>query len=270
MKHKPDTSANEFNISATKMPVMFAGHGNPMNALEDNEFSRAWAEMGRLSPRPKAILCVSAHWETAGLQVTAMPDPKTIHDFYGFPQKLYKMQYNAPGSPGLAGIVRGLIGTTSVKEDHEWGIDHGTWSVLCHMFPEADVPVVQLSLDHTQDAAVHYRIAGELRRLRNRGVLIIGSGNIVHNLRVIDWGGGAYDWAVEFDEKIKGLVLAKDHESIIEYQKLGKAAGLSIPTNEHYLPLLYALALQDADDKISFFAERVTLGSVSMRSIMIG
>jgi 4,5-DOPA dioxygenase extradiol len=270
MKRKINTSADEFGIAGAKMPVMFAGHGNPMNAIEDNEFSTAWAEMGRLVPKPKAILCVSAHWETAGTQVTAMPDPETIHDFFGFPNKLYERNYNAPGSPALAGIVQELVGTTRVKADRDRGIDHGAWSVLCHMFPAADVPVVQLSLDHTRDAAVHYGIAGELRRLRNSGVLIIGSGNIVHNLRVIDWSGGAFDWAIEFDEKIKGLILAKDHESIIEYHKLGKSARLSVPTNEHYLPLLYALALQDADDKVSFFTERVTLGSVSMRSIMIG
>jgi 4,5-DOPA dioxygenase extradiol len=270
MNSKIKNSAAEISITGVRMPVMFVGHGNPINAIEDNEFSRAWAEMGSLSPKPKAILCISAHWETAGTQVTAMPDPKTIHDFSGFPRELYEVHYNAPGSPELAGLVQELAGTDLIKADRDWGIDHGTWSVLCHMFPKADVPVVQFSLDRTKDAAIHYGLARGLKQLRHRGVLIIGSGNIVHNLRVIDWGGGAYDWAVEFDEKIKGLILANDHESVIEYQKLGKAARLSIPTNEHYLPLLYSLALQDPEDKISFFAEKVTLGSVSMRSVMIG
>ena len=270
MNSKIKNSAAEIGITGARMPVMFVGHGNPMNAVEENEFSRAWAEMGRLTPKPKAILCVSAHWETAGTQVTAMQKPKTIHDFYGFPRKLYEMHYSAPGSPELAGTVQELVRASRVSADLDWGIDHGAWSVLCHMFPAADVPVVQLSLDQTKDPAFHYALAGELRQLRDSGVLIIGSGNIVHNLGVIDWGGGAYDWALEYDEKVKELILAKDHESITEYQKLGKAARLSIPTNEHYLPLLYALALRDADDKISFFAEKVTLGSVSMRSVMIG
>lgn len=242
-----------------------------MNAVENNEFSRAWAEAGRGLPRPEAILCVSAHWETQGARVTAADKPKTIHDFYGFPEELYRQSYAAPGSPGLAALVRETVrGEVPVELDQEWGLDHGTWSVLKRMFPRADVPVVQLSLDQAQGPAFHYQLGCKLRPLRNRGVLILGSGNIVHNLGIIDWEGGAYDWAEEFDEKVRQLIVAGDHDPLIDYERLGRPARLAVPTNEHYLPLLYALGLQEPGETPSFFAEGITLGSISMRSFRLG
>jgi 4,5-DOPA dioxygenase extradiol len=259
-----------FADSDQKMPVLFVGHGSPMNAIEDNEFSRAWVEVGQALPRPNAILCISAHWETAGTLVTAMEQPKTIHDFGGFPRELYAMQYPAPGSPELARLAQETVKKPQVRLDQTWGLDHGTWSVLCRIFPDADIPVVQLSLDRTQGPEFHYALGKELHALRNKGVLIIGSGNIVHNLRMIAWQDDkAYDWAIEFDETIKQLILSGDHDSIIHYQKLGQAARLSVPTNEHYLPLLYVLALQDKQEQIRFFADRMSLGSLSMRSVWI-
>ena len=256
---------------ANKMPALFVGHGNPMNAIEDNEFSRAWEEVGKTLPRPKAILCVSAHWETAGTQVTAMERPQTIHDFGGFPRALYQKQYPALGAPDLARLIKEVVTETQVRSDTDWGLDHGAWSVLCRMYPNADIPVVQLSLDGTKEPEHHYALGKELRVLRDQGILIVGSGNIVHNLRLVDFSqDGGYDWAVEFDETIKRLILARDHDSIIHYHTLGQAARLSIPTNEHYLPLLYVLALQEEQDQARFFADRLTSGSLSMRSLWIG
>lgn len=259
----------KFADTDQKMPVLFVGHGNPMNAIEDNDFSRAWSAVGQSLPKPNAILCVSAHWETKGTRVTGMDQPKTIHDFGGFPPELYAVEYAAPGSPDLARLTQETVQKVPVSLDQSWGLDHGTWSVLCHMFPQADIPVIQLSLDRTQAPAFHYQLGKELRALRNKGVLIVGSGNIVHNLRVMQWEDRAFDWAIEFDEKVKELIASGDHPSIIGYQNLGPAARLSIPTNEHYLPLLYILALQDKDEKVQFFADRVTLGSISMRSVLI-
>ena len=259
-----------FTDSDVKMPALFVGHGSPTNAIEDNEFIRAWIEAGRSLPRPQAILCVSAHWETAGPQVTAMDRPRTIHDFYGFPRPLYEMSYPAPGSPDLACLVQETVRTTRVEPDHSWGLDHGTWSVLRRLFPGAEVPVVQLSLDRTQEPAFHYELGKELKPLRRRGVLIVGSGNAVHNLGLVAWQDVAYDWAVEFDDKVKRLILAGDHRALVRYDELGRAARLSVPTNEHYLPLLYALAVQDQDEQVSFFADKVTMGSISMRSLRIG
>jgi 4,5-DOPA dioxygenase extradiol len=258
----PDTGAT--------MPALFIGHGNPMNAIEDNEFSRAWAEVARSLPKPQAVLCVSAHWETEGTRVTAMKQPRTIHDFYGFPPSLYEKRYLAPGSPDLARMAKGLVRQASVGLDLDWGLDHGAWAVLCRMFPEADVPVIQLSLDQRKEPAFHYELGRELKGLRKKGVLIIGSGNIVHNLREIAWEDTAYDWAVEFDAQVKVLILAGDHKKIIHYSKLGPAARLAVPTPEHYLPLLYALGVQHESDGVSFFADKVTLGSMSMRSVRIG
>jgi len=259
-----------FAESDRKLPALFVGHGSPMNAIEDNEFSRAWTQVGKAMPRPNAILCVSAHWETNGTQVTAMERPKTIHDFGGFPQELYEMQYPAPGSPELARLIQANVNKTQVRMDQDWGLDHGTWSVLCRMFPKADIPVIQLSLDHTQAPEYHYALGKELRSLRNKGILIVGSGNIVHNLRMIAWQDDKpYDWAIEFDETIKQLIVSGDHDSITHYEKLGKAARLAVPTNEHYLPLLYILALQDKQEKVRFFADRMSLGSLSMRSVWI-
>lgn len=261
----------KFADSDQKMPALFVGHGSPMNALEDNEFSRAWTQVGQQLPKPNAILCVSAHWETAGTQVTGMDKPKTIHDFGGFPPELYVAEYPAPGSPELARLTQETVKKVPVRFDQTWGLDHGTWSVLCRMFPRADIPIVQLSLDRTQAPSFHYELGKELRALRNKGVLIVGSGNIVHNLgAAIFEDGVTYDWAVEFDALAKKLIESGDHGSLVEYQKLGQAARLSIPTNEHYLPLLYILALQDKQEQIRFFTDRVTFGSLSMRSLWIG
>jgi 4,5-DOPA dioxygenase extradiol len=253
-----------------KMPVLFVGHGSPMNAIEENEFSRVWMETGKAMPRPKAILCISAHWETDGTQVTAMKEPKTIHDFYGFPPALYKLTYPAPGSPDLAKLVRETVKNVPVSLDQTWGLDHGAWSVLGRMFPEAEIPVVQLSLDRTKDAAFHYELGKELRSLRYQGILVVGSGNMVHNLGMMSWQDTGYDWTLECDETLRRFISSGDHDSLVHYERLGKAARLSIPTNEHYLPLLYTLALQDKQDSLRFFAEQVTLGSISMRSLQIG
>ncbi len=258
-----------FPQSDHTMPVLFVGHGNPMNALEDNEYSRAWAEVGQSLPTPTSILCVSAHWETIGTHVTGMDQPKTIHDFGGFPRELFEYQYPAPGSIELAYLAKETVKGAAVDVDQKWGLDHGTWSVLCRMFPEANIPVVQLSLDRSQQPDYHYALGQQLQTLRNNGVLIIGSGNIVHNLRTVVWREGAYDWAIEFDEKIKELTLAGNHDPIVNYQTLGQAAKLAIPTNEHYLPLLYILALQRKTEQVKFFADRVTMGSLSMRSLWI-
>lgn len=259
----------DFTESTDMLPALFVGHGSPMNAIEDNEFSRAWAEVGRVLPRPQAILCISAHWQTRGVHVTAMPAPKTIHDFYGFPKDLYRQQYPAPGSPELARLVQ-QIAPAPVGLDESWGLDHGAWSVLCRMFPEADIPVVQLSLDATQSPAQHYALGQALRPLRRRGVLILGSGNMVHNLRIMCWEDRAYDWAAEFDATLQQLILHRDHEALTDYGRFGRPASLSIPTNEHYLPLLYALAVQEQGESVRFFTERVTYCAISMRSLRIG
>jgi 4,5-DOPA dioxygenase extradiol len=255
---------------ARRLPVFFVGHGSPMNAIEDNEFSRAWGKAAASIPRPRTILCVSAHWETNGMQLTAMPHPRTIHDFYGFPEELYRVAYPAPGSPDLARRVQAILGADNVELDQEWGLDHGTWSVLRRLFPAADIPVVQLSLNRRRTPAEHYALGERLQPLREQGVLILGSGNMVHNLGVMEWTDRPFDWAARFDVKLKGLIEARDNEALINYTKLGPDALLAIPTNEHYLPLLYSLALRGADEPLRFFAEKVTLGSISMRSLRIG
>jgi 4,5-DOPA dioxygenase extradiol len=256
-----------------RMPTLFIGHGNPMNAIEETVYAAAWREAAASIPRPKAILCISAHWETEGTFVTAMAQPKTIHDFYGFPDELYRVQYPAPGSPELAWRVRSLAGSTAVRLDdgYSWGLDHGAWSVLRRMYPEANIPAVQLSLDRTQHPRFHYDLGAELAALRSEGVLIVGSGNIVHNLRLLQWDAGEpYSWAAEFDRKAAELILAGQHDRLVAYPTLGEAARLAIPTNEHYLPLLYVLALQQPGEAVSFFAEGLPLGSISMRSVRIG
>jgi len=253
-----------------KMPVLFVGHGSPMNAIEDNEFSRAWRDAGKALPKPRAILCVSAHWVTRGTLVTAMEQPRMIYDMYGFPKELYEVKYPAPGSPDLAEQVRRIIKKTEVYADQEWGLDHGTWSVLNQMFPEANVPVIQMSLNANLSINDHYEVAKQLKELREEGVLIISSGNIVHNLSMVQFRDFAYDCATEFDTQVKNWILANDHDPIINFQKQGQAAQLAINSGEHYVPLLYSLALKDDDDKVSFFAEKVWGGSVSMRSVRIG
>lgn len=255
------------------MPTLFVGHGSPMNAIEETSFVAAWRETAAQMPRPKAILCISAHWETEGSFVTSMVHPKTIHDFYGFPDELYRVQYPAPGSPELAERVKELVSSTAVRldEGYSWGLDHGAWSVLRRMYHEADIPVVQLSLDRTQHPRFHYDLATELLPLRRERVLVVGSGNMVHNLRLLDWDAGSpYPWAAEFDRLATELILAGEHDRLVAYPALGEAARLSIPTNEHYLPLLYALALQQQGEKVAFFAEGLVYGSISMRSLRIG
>jgi 4,5-DOPA dioxygenase extradiol len=255
------------------MPVLFVGHGNPMNAIDDNPFSKAWSEAAAAIPRPRAILCISAHWETEGTFVTAMEQPRTIHDFYGFPDALYRVQYPAPGSPGLAQRVQEVVTSMAVRTDDafSWGLDHGAWSVLRRMYPEAEIPVVQLSLDRTQHPRFHYDLAAELLPLRREGVLIVGSGNLVHNLRLLQWDAqNPYPWAAAFDSLAAELIMAGEHDRLVAYPALGEEARLSIPTNEHYLPLLYALALQQPGEPVSFFAEGLVYGSISMRSLRIG
>ncbi len=255
-----------------KTPVLFVGHGSPMNAIEDNPFSRAWAEIGAKLARPDAILCVSAHWQTTGVMVTAMDKPRTIHDFYGFPDALQRKIYPAPGAPALARKTAEQVRKAAVALDYDWGLDHGTWSVLSRMFPRADIPVLQVSLDATQAPAWHYELARDLRALREHGVLVMGSGNIVHNLRRLSrqYPDTGFDWAIEFDTRVKDLIDKGDHQGIIDYPGLGRAAQLSVPTNEHYLPLLYALAMKDDKEPIRYFNEATTRGSISMRSLLIG
>src|SRR5262245_15536604 len=261
-----------FEPREKKTPVLFVGHGSPMNAILDNRWARAWAELGARLDRPSAILCVSAHWETRGVKVTAMERPLTIHDFYGFPDALTSKVYPAPGEPALARHTAELLRSTTVDLDHAWGLDHGTWAVLARMFPRADIPVIQLSLDETRNPAAHYDLARELAALRQRGVLIVGSGNIVHNLRRADrrLSEAGFDWAVEFDAKVKALIDRGDHQDLVHYDRLGRAALLSVPTAEHYLPLLYALALKGDADPITYFNDAPTMGSISMRSLVIG
>lgn len=255
-----------------KMPVLFVGHGSPMNAIEDNEFTRGWRKLGQTLPKPRAILCISAHWETKGTFVTAMEKPRTIHDFGGFPQALFDVRYPAPGSPEVAKEVASLVKKTEVHHDsHEWGLDHGCWSIIRPMFPGADIPVIQMSLDHTKPPQWHYELAKELGELRKKGVLIVGSGNIVHNLGRIDWSNpnGIYDWAQEFNNKVKSSITINDHKSLINYSSLGKAAALSIPTPDHYLPLLYVLGLKEQKDEVSFFNDKTVMGSISMTSLLV-
>jgi len=255
----------------TKMPVLFIGHGSPMNAIEENEFSQAWSAVGITLPHPKAILAISAHWETSGTKVTAMEKPKTIYDFYGFPKELYEVSYPAPGSPDLVQTVRKVIKLTEVQPDMTWGLDHGTWSVLHRMFPKADVPVVQMSLDRSKGPLHHYQLGQQLKELREEGVLIVSSGNIVHNLRMTIFDDKLkFDWAEAFDTKVKQWILAGDHEPMIEYEKQGHEAALAINSAEHYLPLLYTLGVKDEGESISFFADKVTYGAISMRSVRIG
>ena len=252
------------------MPAIFFGHGNPMNALADNEWTRGWTKIGSDGPRPKAILCVSAHWYVPGVAVTAMEKPRTIHDFGGFPRALFEVQYPAPGSPDLASRVNELLGGDVVMDDQRWGLDHGTWSVLCHVFPNADVPVVQLSIDETKPAEWHYELAGKLAPLRDENVLVIGSGNLVHNLHTYAWGKddiAAFDWAVRFEETARRLMESGDHMPLVQYETLGKDARLSAPTPDHYLPLIYILALKREGDGVSFPVGGFDGGSVSMTTV---
>ncbi len=258
-----------------KMPVMFLGHGSPMNAIEENEFVQGWRTMGKTIPKPTAILCISAHWETRGTFVTAMSQPKTIHDFGGFPQALFDVQYPAKGSPELAMQTKKMITKTEVGLDDQWGLDHGCWSVVKPMFPDADVPVIQMSIDHYQKPDYHYELAKQLAQLRHKGVLIIGSGNMVHNLGMVAWDklnepGFGFEWAIEANEKMKKFILDDNHQALINYSAQGKAFELSIPTPEHYIPLLYTLALKENNEKMHLFNDKLLGGSLTMTSLKIG
>ncbi len=257
-----------------QMPVLFLGHGNPMNAIEENEFVTGFRNIGKTIPKPNAILCISAHWETRGTFVTAMEKPRTIHDFGGFPQTLFDVQYPAPGSPELASETKNMVHKTDIGLDEKWGLDHGAWSVIKHLYPMADVPVIQMSLDYNQGAEYHYQLAKELASLRKKGVLIIGSGNMVHNLGMIAWNklnadSYGYDWAIEASEKMKKFILVNDHKQLINYKSQGKAFDLAIPTPEHYLPLLYALALKEENETVSLFNDKPVAGSLTMTSLKI-
>jgi len=255
------------------MPAIFFGHGNPMNALQTNAWTQSWAAIGKRIPRPQAILCVSAHWYLPATLVTAMERPRTIHDFGGFPQDLYEVNYPAPGNPELARSVRDLLAPLPVGLDNRWGLDHGTWSVLCHVFPEADIPVVQLSLDETQPAAFHYEVGKRLAALRDEGVLVIGSGNLVHNLHTYAWGRHKvepFDWAVRFETQARELMVAGNDAPLVNYEGLGRDAQLAAPTPDHYLPLLYVIALRRASEPISFPVEGFDGGSISMLSVQVG
>jgi len=255
----------------SRMPVVFFGHGSPMNTLERNPYTESWRRLGSSIPRPKAILCISAHWYTEGTAVTAMEKPKTIHDFYGFPQALFDVQYPAQGEPMLASRVRDLLSPVEVRLDQSWGLDHGTWSVLKHAYPDADIPIVQLSIDGTQPPQFHYETGGRLAPLRDEGVLVAGSGNVVHNLRLMKRAGGApFDWAVRFNEKIREALASRDHQALVDFEKLGEDARLSVPTPEHYLPLLYVAALQGDGEPMSFVVDGYDLGSVGMLTAVAG
>jgi 4,5-DOPA dioxygenase extradiol len=257
----------------TPMPAVFFGHGNPMNAVTSNAYTQAWRRMGRDVPRPKAVLSISAHWFVPETAVTATTAPRTIHDFGGFPQELYRIRYRAPGDPDLAHRVQALLDPMDVRLDASWGLDHGTWSVLCHVYPEADVPVVQLSIDENQPASFHFDLGKKLAPLRDEGVLIVGSGNLVHNLHTYAWGRhqpDPYDWATRFETTARELMLAGDYAPLIDYASLGRDAILSIPTPDHYLPLLYVLGTRRQTDALTFPVEGVDGGSISMLSVQVG
>lgn len=267
---------NKINASPESsgiMPALFLGHGSPMNAIEENEFVAGFRKIGEAIPKPKAILCVSAHWETRGTYVTAMKNPKTIHDFGGFPKALYEVEYPAAGSPQLAMETQQLISSTEVSLTESWGLDHGAWSVIKHLYPGADVPVIELSLDYTQSGQYHYDLAKQLASLRKNGVLIIGSGNMVHNLRLIAWdkmnSNYAFDWATEANERMKADILSDNHTDLIKFSSQGRSFELAIPTPEHYLPMLYVLALKNEKDTIRLFNDKPIGGSLSMTSLLL-
>ena len=254
------------------MPVLFVGHGNPMNAITDNEYTEGWKKMAEKITQPKAILCISAHWLTQGTAVSMAEHPTTIHDFSGFPTELSPVQYPALGAPEYAKMTIAAVKSIHIQEDFNWGLDHGVWSILTKMYPQANVPVFQLSIDADKPPLHHFNLAKELRELRNKGVLILASGNIVHNLGILSWDGKikSYDWALEFDSFVKKNILDDNPQALIDYQSLGKLAAIAHPTNEHYLPLLYALGAKEKTDTVQFFNESFDLGSISMRCVMFG
>ncbi|WP_460946819.1 4,5-DOPA-extradiol-dioxygenase [Spirosoma daeguense] len=266
---------DDLNENGTLMPILFVGHGSPMNGIEDNEFSRRWTNMAKEIPTPTAVLVVSAHWFTRGTKITAMDFPETIHDFGGFPKALFDVQYPAPGNPTLAKETASLIKSAHVELAHDWGLDHGTWTVVRHMYPDAKIPVLQLSIDFTKGPQYHYDLAKELYTLRRKGVLIMGSGNMVHNLRMVAWDkmnepNFGYDWAHELNGRFKQLISDGDTKPLINYNLLGRDAALAIPTPEHYLPLLYILGLKGTNDSVSFFNDRAVAGSLTMTSVKLG
>lgn len=257
-----------------RMPVLFLGHGSPMNAIEENEFVSGFRKVSTEITKPSAILCISAHWETKGTFVTAMEKPATIHDFGGFPKELFDVQYPAPGSPQLAKQTKELVTKTNIGLDDQWGLDHGAWSVIKHLYPAADVPVIQLSLDRYQTPQYHYQLAKELAALRKKGILIIGSGNMVHNLGMVAWNklskpGFAYDWAIQASDKMKHYIQEDNHQALVDYSKQGKEFNLSIPTPEHFLPLLYILALKEKGEQVTLFNDQPLGGSLTMTSVKI-
>lgn len=258
-----------------KMPVLFLGHGSPMNAIEENQFVHGFRKAAAEIPKPNAILCISAHWFTDGTKVTAMEMPRTIHDFGGFPQALFDVEYPAPGNPGLAAETAALLAPVPVEEDHSWGLDHGAWSVIKHMYPEADIPVIQMSIDYTKSPQYHFDLARRLNKLREKGILIIGSGNVVHNLRLIDWRnintvGAGWDWAIEAREKTNNWLLDGNFQPIIDYHKQGAAIQYAVPTPDHYLPLVYTLGLKEKSESLVLFNDELIGGSLSMTSVRIG
>ena len=264
----------QFN-NTEKMPVLFLGHGSPMNAIEENQFVQGFRNISREIPKPNAILCISAHWFTNGTFVTAMLNPKTIHDFYGFPKELFEVNYPAPGSPELARETAELLLPEIVEEDHSWGLDHGAWSVIRHLYPNAEIPVIQLSIDYNKPPQYHFDLAKKLQKLREKGILIIGSGNIVHNLRMIDWKnintvGAGWDWAVEAREKTNNWLLDGNFQNLIDYQRQGVALQTAVPSPDHYLPLIYSLGLKEKSENLSLFNDELIGGSLSMTSVRIG
>jgi 4,5-DOPA dioxygenase extradiol len=273
--HDTGMKTRDVGDPSERMPVLFVGHGSPMNAIEENEFAAGWRDMGKRLPRPSAILCVSAHWQSKGTKVTVMPKPETIHDFGGFPRELYEVQYPAPGSPELAKTTKEAVRQRVIELDRSWGLDHGAWSVIRRMYPDADVPVVEMSLDYQSSPQQHYDLARELASLRRKRILIIGSGNMVHNLGLVSWEnlntpGYAYDWALEAGEAMKHHIMSGDHSPMINYDSQGNAFRLAVPTPEHFLPLLYTIALQEPDEPVELFNDRPVAGSLTMTSVKIG
>ncbi|WP_456151982.1 4,5-DOPA-extradiol-dioxygenase [Arcicella aquatica] len=265
--------SDQLSKQAQKTPLFFIGHGSPMNGIENNQFSQQWATLANDFPEPTAIIVISAHWLTRGTFVTAMEKPRTIHDFGGFPQALFDVQYPAKGSLAVAEETKKLITKTEVHLDHEWGLDHGTWTIIRHIYPKANIPVLQLSIDYHQSPQYHYELAQELAVLRRKGVLIIGSGNMVHNLRMVDFrridGAYGYDWTIEMNEKFKKNIAENNHKPLINYESMGEAAKLAIPTPDHYYPLLYILGMQEKNEEVSFFNDVPVGGSLTMTSVKI-
>jgi len=271
-----NTWANEISkltVESKKMPALFIGHGSPMNAIENNDFTKTLNKLGQNIAKPKAILCISAHWTTKGTFVDISPNPKMIYDMYGFPKELYEVDYPTKGAPNIASEVTKLITSTKVEKSLDWGLDHGTWSVLKHIYPKADVPTFQLSIDYNQPMQYHYDLAKQLKALRKKGVLIVGSGNITHNLSIVDLhdiNAKPRDWTLEFDLKIKKFIDDRNHQAIIDYQKIGSSSKLAVPEPSHYIPLIYTLALQDDKDAIDYFYDKFHYGTLSMRCVKIG